>query len=905
MIRPASTRGAGAHPFGTVFAAAVVLAANYTGAIPLVTYTVSDGNGGSDTSTLQLTMVAVNDPPVAVTDNYTMAEDGTPITLAPLTGDSDIDGNPLTVTSINGTTLTPGVAQTIPVTNGTVNVSAAGVITFTPAANFNGTVSFPYVISDGQGGTATANQVITVTAVNDPPVDGNETNSVTEDSTLTVADGAAGDLLNNATDIDGGALSITGYSIAGISGTQAVGSPVGIPGVGSITINANGSYSFVPAANYTGAIPLVTYTVSDGNGGSDTSTLQLTMVAVNDVPTAVPVSQVGTEDSSLTIGWSAFGAADVETAASGLSIRITTLPSDGILRLNGVAVATGQVISNTDIVAGRLVFSPDANESGYDGFPTSGTGNLRQDYASFDYQVFDGSSNSSTATLRIDVTPVADAPNLVVTNTTASSVFANSWETAANGDTTSQGVPGPTLEGWTLVTSPDSQAGGVNAFEVWAEGDYQQRQDGGFDPVLADTGNGTQFLELNNGTSTTLPQTLGISRSVATVAGMVYEFSFDYAGRQGFGVDFTRIGVYVDGVLVTQYSATSPQDYIDWRNLKLSFLGDGGTHTLMIRTDATQFVGAGRGAFIDDLSMTGYQGVIAGNIGGGQTGVSLASYVSASLVDADTSESLTLTFSGVPAGASIVTASNPTGILASGGSITISGSDLASAQLRFGSAFIGDLAIGVTATSTEPNASNATSTATLNLKVLASGLKVDDPGLSITGSGTITGGADNDRLEGGAAADTISGGGSDDVIIGGAGGDTLSGGAGIDVFRWVLGHQGPGTGAAAPNDRITDFSTNSSATGGDILDLRDLLQGENHNTGIGNLLRYIDVTVSGSDTVLRVSSAGGYNSAGDYAAAQHNQTITLQGVNLFTAFGAANETAVIQELLNRQKLIVD
>lgn len=225
--------------------------------------------------------------------------------------------------------------------------------------------------------------------------------------------------------------------------------------------------------------------------------------------------------------------------------------------------------------------------------------------------------------------------------------------------------------------------------------------------------------------------------------------------------------------------------------------------------------------------------------------------------------------------------------------------------MRFGSAFIGDLAIGVTATSTEPNASNATSTATLNLKVLASGLKVDDPGLSITGSGTITGGADNDRLEGGAAADTISGGGSDDVIIGGAGGDTLSGGAGIDVFRWVLGHQGPGTGAAAPNDRITDFSTNSSATGGDILDLRDLLQGENHNTGIGNLLRYIDVTVSGSDTVLRVSSAGGYNSAGDYAAAQHNQTITLQGVNLFTAFGAANETAVIQELLNRQKLIVD
>ena len=84
--------------------------------------------------------------------------------------------------------------------------------------------------------------------VNDPPVDGNETNNVTEDTPLTVADGAAGDLLNNATDIDGGTLSITGYTIAGIAGTQTVGTPVAIAGVGSITINANGSYSFTLTA---------------------------------------------------------------------------------------------------------------------------------------------------------------------------------------------------------------------------------------------------------------------------------------------------------------------------------------------------------------------------------------------------------------------------------------------------------------------------------------------------------------------------------------------------------------------------------------------------------------------------------------------------------------------------------
>ena len=78
---------------------------------------------------------------------------------------------------------------------------------------------------------------------------------------MTVADGAAGDLLNNASDVDGDPLTITGYTITGVAGTQAVGSAVIIAGVGTITINADGSYSFEPVLNHTGPIPLITYTV--------------------------------------------------------------------------------------------------------------------------------------------------------------------------------------------------------------------------------------------------------------------------------------------------------------------------------------------------------------------------------------------------------------------------------------------------------------------------------------------------------------------------------------------------------------------------------------------------------------------------------------------------------------------
>ena len=142
-------------------------------------------------------------------------------------------------------------------------------------------------------------------AVNDAPVDGDETGSVTEDTTLTVS--AASGLLANSTDVDGGAPSITGYTIAGIAGTQTVGSAVAIPGVGTITINANGSYSFVPAANYTGSIPVITYTVSDGNGGTDTSTLTLSMIAVNDAPVDGDETDSVTEDTTLTVADGATG----------------------------------------------------------------------------------------------------------------------------------------------------------------------------------------------------------------------------------------------------------------------------------------------------------------------------------------------------------------------------------------------------------------------------------------------------------------------------------------------------------------------------------------------------------------------------------------------------------------------
>ena len=114
-------------------------------------------------------MTAVNDDPVAVDNSFTVAEDGTSAALDLVGNDTDIDLDSLSVQSINGTPLT-GLAQSITVPNGTVNVSAAGVITFSPAANYNGGISFDYCLLDGSRGPRTSPVTGTASAASNEPV---------------------------------------------------------------------------------------------------------------------------------------------------------------------------------------------------------------------------------------------------------------------------------------------------------------------------------------------------------------------------------------------------------------------------------------------------------------------------------------------------------------------------------------------------------------------------------------------------------------------------------------------------------------------------------------------------------------------------------------------------------------
>ena len=403
------------------------LAAGAT-ATDVFTYTISDGKGGTDTAMLTITVTGVNDAPVAVPDTNSIMEGTTtaPSTVSgdvtPGTAGQDYDPDMGGTFSVSGvaagtqSSASGNVGTAVGGTYGSVTIAADGTYTYTLdnskpvtnalAAGQTATDVFTYTITDDKGATSTTTLTITITGTNDAPVDDNETNSVLEDTTLTVADGAIGDLLNNATDVDGDSLTIASYTIAGMTGTYTAGQSATITGKGTITINANGSYTFVPVSNWNGTVPLITYTVTDGKGGTDTSTLQLTVTPVNDPPSGTDNVVLHNENSNYVFTANDFGFSDPVEGNAFASVKITTLPGAGTLYLDadgdgvidaGEALTAGAVVSKADIDAGRLKF--------FDGSSLTGG------RTSFTFQVQD---NGGTANGGQDTDPTPNTMDIVV-----------------------------------------------------------------------------------------------------------------------------------------------------------------------------------------------------------------------------------------------------------------------------------------------------------------------------------------------------------------------------------------------------------------------------------------------------------------------------------------------------------
>jgi VCBS repeat-containing protein len=305
----------------------------------IFTYTVDDGNGGTDTATITITVIGMNDTPVAQNDVGVIVEDGTLNVSgnANVTGsydatgehsgdvidtsssshtDSDADASAsLTVSAIRtgsseGSGTAGSIGSALTGTYGQLTIAADGSYSYVAnqdaAVGDSVTESFNYTLSDG---TATDIGVITITILGV-----NDAGFIKEGGTLTVANSAAansgastgnhtGDITDNGSNI----TSITATTAGGNAQTTfSSNSETVIGEYGTLTINSDGSYSYVANSNISGLDAgdanikdVFTYIVSDGSTTS-TATLTMNIIASQDL-TARDDNGTVNEDATLEV----------------------------------------------------------------------------------------------------------------------------------------------------------------------------------------------------------------------------------------------------------------------------------------------------------------------------------------------------------------------------------------------------------------------------------------------------------------------------------------------------------------------------------------------------------------------------------------------------------------------------
>lgn len=305
-------------------------------------YALSDGTQTS-TTTVEISVAAVNDQPVANNDTYTTAED-TPLTILGATGvfsnDFDIDNDNLSAMVI------------VPPSHGNLIFENDGGFTYTPEANFYGVDSFVYQLSDGEL-VDTGFVTLNVTAENDPPIAQNDNYVVLENTPLNVP---APGVLQNDSDLESSSL------------TAAVLQP---PSSGSLLLNSNGSFSYTPAADFIGVVTF-TYSASDGEL-SDTAVVTLTVTDQNEAPVAQNDSYAVPRDNVLTV-----------PAVEGL-LSNDSDPENSNLSLTGSSMPQhGQLALKSD---GSFVYTPTTNYVGSDSFTYTVSDGLLTDTATVNLTV--------------------------------------------------------------------------------------------------------------------------------------------------------------------------------------------------------------------------------------------------------------------------------------------------------------------------------------------------------------------------------------------------------------------------------------------------------------------------------------------------------------------------------------
>ncbi|MGL6083195.1 MAG: beta strand repeat-containing protein, partial [Gammaproteobacteria bacterium] len=315
--------------------------------------------------------------------------------------------------------------------------------------------SITVTATDASNNATNINVTLNEQDVNEAPVAVADTNTTAEDTTLTV--NATNGVLANDSDIDGNPLTVTQFTVAGVAGTFNAGQTATITGVGQLTINSDGSYSFVPVANYNGPVPVATYTVSDGTA-TVTSTLTLTVTPVNDAPITQPDNYTrveGTTGSHISV---LTNDSDVDGDSLTVAQFATNASGTGAQTANGSNTIT-TVLGGTVTMNSNGTFSyvaPIRNHGNNGVTDTDGA-----DVDSFYYRASDGTLESGWTQVQITITdtaPVAknDSASVAIGDTVTGNVITGT----VNGIVTSASVDTPSLDTPNRITSVNF--GGTN-----------------------------------------------------------------------------------------------------------------------------------------------------------------------------------------------------------------------------------------------------------------------------------------------------------------------------------------------------------------------------------------------------------------------------------------------------------
>ncbi|MBV4503237.1 type I secretion C-terminal target domain-containing protein [Pseudomonas sp. BW13M1] len=440
------------------------------------------------------------------------------------------------------------------------------------------------------------------------------------------------------------------------------------------------------------------------------SSVTTTIIDNDHAPVSTGGAVTGSEDTDYVFKWGDFNVSDAD-GNTGLSVTISKLPDLGSLKFfNGtswVDVSLNQNISQADIAAGKLKFVPLANQSGVDGYGGSGVGNKQADYAQIKYKPNDGTNAGSEVTMKVDIAPVADKPDLNIGNNNVNSIglLKETWNSLTGLGSGGNGITGDALKNVFANSGNASKSETVTGVDTVAT----------VTPGTGSKTSGLIYLEAGKtySFSGTADDSLQIVVGGKNVASGTWGNS---SGAISGSFTPTTSGYYTLEIYNANQSGPGSLDV----NIKVGngAVTDLNSSNIPMYPSVKDLTNAG--VTVGDLHGSNNQGYYDGyklNEGGENGAPVKLVGISTNLTDTDGSESLSVKLSGIPAGSVLADNAGHT-ITVGKDAVDVTGWNLGSLTIKPPAYYAGQFDVKVSSTSTESvGGSTATSEGTIKVTV--------------------------------------------------------------------------------------------------------------------------------------------------------------------------------------------